>query len=57
VTHDYPCTPSESAESVKCTSHHLGLFWLRVQIDVMTNCEEYLGRFGDDNLPTVKERA
>ena len=46
--------PPESAEALKGATDQLGRLGWRVQIDVMINCEEYLGRFGDDNVPTAK---
>ncbi len=46
--------PPESAEAFKGAADQLGRLGWRVQIDVMINCEEYLGRFGDDSVPTVK---
>jgi hypothetical protein len=49
--------PPESAEALKGAADQLGNLGWRVQIDVMINCEEYLGRFGDDNVPLAKERA
>ena len=48
--------PPESAEALKGAADQLGNLGWRVQIDVMINCEEYLGRFGDDTLPTAKEQ-
>jgi Phycobilisome Linker polypeptide len=48
--------PPESNEALKGAADQLGTLGWRVQIDVMINSEEYLGRFGDDNVPTVKER-
>ena len=44
----------ESAAALKGAADQLGALGWRVQIDVMINSEEYLGRVGDDNLPTVK---
>jgi hypothetical protein len=41
---------------LKGAADQLGNLGWRVQIDVMINCEEYLGRFGDDTLPTAKEQ-
>jgi hypothetical protein len=41
----------ESAEALKGAADQLGSLGWRVQIDVMVNCEEYVGRFGDDDLP------
>ena len=49
--------PPESAEALKGAADQLGNLGWRVQIDVMINCEEYLGRFGDDAVPVAKERA
>jgi hypothetical protein len=49
--------PPESAEALKGAADQLGNLGWRVQIDVMINSEEFLGRFGDDNLPASKERA
>jgi len=49
--------PPESTEALRGAADQLGNLGWRVQIDVMINSEEYLGRFGDDNLPIVKERA
>jgi hypothetical protein len=48
--------PPESAEALKGAADQLGNLGWRVQIDVMINCEEYLGRFGDDNVPTAKQQ-
>ena len=48
--------PPELAEALKGAADQLGNLGWRVQIDVMTNCEEYLGRFGDDKIPTSKEQ-
>jgi hypothetical protein len=48
--------PPESAEALKGATDQLGILGWRVQIDVMINSEEYLGRFGDDNVPVAKER-
>jgi hypothetical protein len=45
----------ESDEALKGAANQLGNFGWRVQVDVMINCEEFLGRFGDDKLPTAKE--
>src|SRR6516164_8652716 len=46
--------PPESAEALKGAADQLGTLGWRVQTDVMINSEEYLGRFGDDNLPPSK---
>jgi hypothetical protein len=45
----------ESAGALKGAADQLGSFGWRVQIDVMINSEEYVGRYGDDNLPTRKD--
>ena len=47
--------PPESAEALKGAADQLGNLGWRVQIDVMINCEEFLSRFGDDQLPLQKE--
>jgi hypothetical protein len=44
--------PPESDGAVKGAAEVIGNLGWRVQVDVMINSEEYLGRFGDDNLPT-----
>jgi len=47
--------PPESTEALKGAADQVGNLGWRVQVDVMINCEEYLGRFGDDTLPIVKK--
>jgi hypothetical protein len=48
--------PAESDEALKGAADQLGHLGWRVQVDVMINSEEYLGRFGDDKVPIAKEQ-
>jgi hypothetical protein len=43
--------PPESEDALKGAAGFIGNIGWRVQVDVMINCEEYLSRFGDDDLP------
>ena len=43
--------PPESEDALKGAADFIGNLGWRVQVDVMINSEEYLARFGDDNLP------
>jgi hypothetical protein len=47
--------PPESGEALKGAADQLGNLGWKVQVDVMINCEEYLGRFGDDKVPIANE--
>jgi phycobilisome rod-core linker protein len=44
--------PPESEDALKGAAGFIGNIGWRIQVDVMINSEEYLSRFGDDNLPT-----
>jgi hypothetical protein len=44
--------PPESDDTLQGAADVIGNLGWRVQVDVMINSEEYLGRFGDDDLPT-----
>lgn len=41
----------ESVDALQGAADFVGNLGWRVEVDVMINSEEYLGRFGDDNLP------
>ena len=41
---------------MKGAADMVGNLGWQVQVDVMINSEEYLGRFGDDKLPVAKEQ-
>jgi phycobilisome rod-core linker protein len=43
--------PPESDRALNGAADVIGKSGWRVQVDAMINSEEYLGRFGDDNLP------
>jgi Phycobilisome Linker polypeptide len=43
--------PAESSDALKDAADFVGNLGWRVQVDVMINSEEYLGRFGDDVPP------
>jgi len=47
--------PPESDGALTGAADMVGNLGWQVQVDVMINSEEYLGRFGDDKLPIVKE--
>ena len=47
--------PPESADALRGAADQLADFGWRVQVDVMINSEEYLSRYGDDQVPTAKE--
>jgi hypothetical protein len=42
----------ESSEALQGAADFVGNLGWRVQVDVMINSEEYLGRFGDDAAPS-----
>ena len=42
----------ESNEALQGAADFVGNLGWRVQVDVMINSEEYLGRFGDDAAPS-----
>jgi hypothetical protein len=41
----------ESADALQGAADFVGNLGWKVEVDVMINSEEYLGRFGDDDLP------
>jgi hypothetical protein len=41
----------ESPEALQGAANFVGNLGWKVEVDVMINSEEYLGRFGDDDLP------
>lgn len=43
----------ESADALEGAANFVGNLGWTVQVDVMINSEEYMGRFGDDNLPNL----
>jgi hypothetical protein len=43
--------PPESAEALQGAADVVGHLGWQVEVDVMINCEEFLGRFGDDTPP------
>jgi hypothetical protein len=43
--------PPESDSALNGAADVIGKSGWQVQVDAMINSEEYLGRFGDDNLP------
>ena len=45
--------PPESPEALQGAADFVGNLGWRVQVDVMINSEEYLGRFGDDAPPSA----
>ena len=49
--------PAESSGALKNAADFVGNLGWRVQVDVMINSEEYLGRFGDDIPPGPKIAA
>jgi hypothetical protein len=46
-----------SDDALKGAADFIGNIGWQVQVDVMINSEEYLGRFGDDDLPRPRSSA
>src|SRR5580698_1130741 len=43
--------PPESTDALQGAANFVGNLGWQTQVDVMINSEEYIGRFGDDELP------
>jgi phycobilisome linker polypeptide len=49
--------PPESTDALQGAADFIGNVGWRVEVDIMLNSEEYLVRFGDDNVPSIPPAA